>query len=207
MSIELRKEKQEDYRTVEVLTREAFWNVYVPGCNEHYFLHQLRNTDSFIPKLSYVAVLDGEIVGHIAYMESKASDVSTITFGPVSVLPEKQGDMIGSKLIKETLNLAREYEYNAVIIYGDPEYYKRFGFVAAKEFGITDSEGKFPMAMQALELQNDGLKNAKGEFKLLFEYNPDITVVEEFDKSFPHKEKITGTQSQERFQSVSTTYL
>lgn len=205
--ISITKEEIRDYRTVEELTREAFWNVHVPGCDEHYYLHLLRLQPSFIPELSYVARLNGVIVGHIAYMESRVGDVVTLTFGPVSVVPHKQGQGIGSELIEYTLGLAKRLGYAGVVIFGDPDYYKRFGFVSAKEFGITDSDGKFPIAMQAMELTEGAHKIVGGEYQMMFDYNPDPKEFEQFDTQFPHKDKIEGIPSQMRFQEVCSAYL
>ena len=95
INIAIRKEQKEDCRTVEELVREAFWNLYVPGCNEHYMLHNLRTSDDFIPELDFVAEKEGQIVGQIAYSRGiikgkGAEDKEVITFGPVSVLPAFQ---------------------------------------------------------------------------------------------------------------------
>ena len=137
----IRLEQEEDYREVENLTREAFWNVYRPGCTEHLVLHNLRKEACFVPELDYVIEDDGKIIAHIAYAKGslKTEDGRTETsllFGPVSVLPEYQGRGYGSKLIQFTLEKARELGYPAVVITGNPAYYSRFGFEPAAKHGI-----------------------------------------------------------------------
>ena len=87
MRLEIRREAEEDFRAVEEVTREAFWNLHVPGCDEHYLVHSLREHKDFLPELDFVAVHGAEIVGSILYSRSRVEDVMTITFGPVSVLP------------------------------------------------------------------------------------------------------------------------
>jgi putative acetyltransferase len=85
----IRKEREEDYRNVEQLVREAFWNLYVPGCDEHFILHNLRRSQDFIPELDFIAEKEGQIVGQIAYSRSTIKgehneEKEVITFGPVS---------------------------------------------------------------------------------------------------------------------------
>lgn len=111
MNIEIRLEEESDHREVEELTREAFWNLYVPGCNEHLILHSIRQSDDFIPELDFVAIHDGRIVGNIVFSRSKIVDPNgvehpTITFGPVSVLPELQNRGIGTALINHAIKAA-----------------------------------------------------------------------------------------------------
>ena len=132
----IRNEKKNDYRTVEEIVREAFWNLYVPGCNEHFVLHNLRNSSDFIPELDFIAEKEGQIVGQIVYSRGvikyiKGLEKEVISFGPVSVLPAFQKKGIGTALISHTINLAREMGFLAICIYGDPRYYSRFGFRCA----------------------------------------------------------------------------
>ncbi|MFW6253539.1 MAG: GNAT family N-acetyltransferase [Chitinivibrionales bacterium] len=125
MNIDIRNERHEDHRAVEELTREAFWNLYVPGCDEHYLVHIMRNHPDFIPTLDFVAVLDDKIVGNIMYTKSYVIDrdnnrLETITFGPVSVLPEYQRKGIGSALIRHSSDIAHQNGFKAIIIEGHP---------------------------------------------------------------------------------------
>ncbi len=201
MKITLRLEEEKDYRTVEELTREAFWNVYQPGCDEHFILHNIRNTPNFIKELDFVAELDGKIVGNIIYMKAKViSDVGkedeVISFGPVSVLPAYQGQGIGNLLIEHTMELAKQLGYKAVVIYGNPAYYHRFGFENAVKYSISTAEGKNFEEFMAKELTAGSLDEVSGKLFLdeLF-FNIDKEQLEQYDKIFPTKEKkVTDTQ-------------
>ncbi len=201
MDITLRREAPQDYREIERLTREAFWNQFKPGCDEHYLLHIMRGDPSFIPELDYVAVRDGRLIGNIVYAKGRIEDKKgqcheIITFGPVSVLPEYQKSGVGARLITHTLTLARQLGYQAVLILGHLDYYPRFGFRRAREFGITTKDGDTFDPFMALELQPDSLSGLGGGVFFdsdVYTVNPEAAA--EFDKSFPYKEKkVTETQ-------------
>jgi predicted N-acetyltransferase YhbS len=161
MEIKLRLEEEKDYEIVEELTREAFWNVHLPGCDEHLLIHNLRKTKEFIPELDFVAIYDNKIIGNIVYVKSEIvylnKKYTVLTFGPISVLPKYQNKGVGKALIEHTKLLAKEMGYKVIIIYGDPEYYKRFGFKASKEYNITNNDGKYPAALLVLELYQNAL--------------------------------------------------
>jgi predicted N-acetyltransferase YhbS len=204
--IKLRKEEPADYRIVEQITREAFWNLNFPGCDEHYLAHVLRDSPEFIGELDLVAELDGEVVGNIMYACSLVRDTQggthqVITFGPVSVLPAYQGQGIGSALITTTLKKARDLGHQAVIIYGDPEYYCRFGFKAAEEFNIRTREGMFCPALQVLELVPGYLAGIGGCFEEAPAYQVDPAASQAFDEGFPPRERLV-TPSQARFMEL-----
>lgn len=185
------------------LTREAFWNVNVPGCDEHYLAHTLRQAPAYVAELDFVAEYEGIIAGNIMYAragihteQGKARKV--LTFGPVSVLPRHQGRGIGSALIRQTLSLAKELGYRAVVIYGDPRFYQRFGFVAGEEAGIRTMDGLFSPALQALELVPGALEEMRGRFDEGDAYRLDYEAAAEFEKGFPPRAKEV-TASQARF--------
>jgi predicted N-acetyltransferase YhbS len=190
----LRLEEENDFNTVENLTREAFWNVYRPGCDEHLLIHNMRNSNQFIKELDYVAIYNDEIAGNIVYAKAKVinetNEYNVITFGPVSVLPIHQKKGIGRKLIELTVQKAKEMGYNAIIIYGSPKYYERFGFTNSKEYGITDMEGNYNDALMVLELYPEALKNINGNFFEGNIYKVDKNELEIFEKKFPYKEKL-----------------
>ena len=125
MEIELRLEEEKDFRTVEELTREAFWNIHVPGAEEHLLVHNLRKAKEFIWNLDFVAISNQKIAGNIVYAEAKIIDCErehiVLTFGPISVLPEFQKKGIGGKLTNPAINLSKERGFRAAVIYGDPE--------------------------------------------------------------------------------------
>ena len=210
MEIALRLETEKDLRTVEELTREAFWNIHIPGASEHLLIHNLRKTKEFIRNLDFVAISDQKTVGNIVYAEAKImngdKEYTVLTFGPVSVLPEYQNKGIGTKLINHTIQLSKEMGYKAIIIYGDPEYYKRFGFRESKEYHITNMGGKYPAAMLVLELFPNALNGINGKFDEGKIYEIDEKELEEFEKGFVEKEK-QKTKTQERFNELSGKYL
>ena len=210
MEIELKLEEEKDYKIVEELTREAFWNIYIPGADEHLLVRNLRKRKEFVQDLDFVAICDDEIVGNIVYAEAKIigseQEHVVLTFGPISVLPVYQNKGIGSKLIKHTIPLAKKMGYKAVIINGDPEYYGRFGFKESKQYNITNKDGKYPAALLVLELFPNALKGIEGKFDVGTIYEFDKKDLEEFEKEFHQKEKQI-TKTQERFNELSAIYL
>jgi putative acetyltransferase len=203
MDLSIRYEREKDNRIVEELTRDAFWNLYAPGCVEHFVLHNMRNSPDFIPELDLVAQKDGRIVGHIIYtrgilQEDGGAKKEVISFGPLSVLRSLQKQGIGSALIKHSLKSAADGGYSAVFIYGDPRYYSRFGFRCAEKYDIKTSDGKFAVALLALELKPGALKNVSGRFIESPAFGFDESKFAEFESTFPFKEK-AETESQHEF--------
>lgn len=200
MNLKIRPENENDYTEVESLTREAFWDIYRPGCVEHLIAHKLRNSVSFIRELDFVAELDDRIVGNIMYSRSVVADSKdleheVITFGPISVLPAFQKKGIGSALIEHTKNLAAFIGYKAIIIFGNPDYYHRFGFKSAEAFGIATSDSANFDAFMAMELYAGALQGITGRFFEDPVFDVDTFEVEAFEKNFPYKEKhVTDTQ-------------
>jgi len=194
MNVLLRLEEEKDYNSVENLTREAFWNVYKPGCDEHLLIHNMRKTKEFVKDLDYVTIFNDEIIGNIVYAKSKIIDINreydVLTFGPVSVLPMYQRKGIGKKLIEHTITKAQEMGFIAILIYGNPQYYERFGFRNTKEYTITDMEGNYIDALMALELYPNSLENIHGKFFEGEAYKIDKKELEIFEKNFPYKEKL-----------------
>ncbi|WP_225973647.1 GNAT family N-acetyltransferase [Dehalogenimonas formicexedens] len=192
MDFTIRREQEDDHRAVENLVRDAFWNVHVPGCSEHLVIHNLRKSDDFIPELDFVADLDGMIVGQIAYARGivkgeKGQNHEVITFGPVGVLPELQKRGIGGALIRGTIDTARAMGYPAIVIYGDPRYYSRFGFRCAEKYDIRTADGKFAAALLALELKPGALEGMAGNFIESPAYTVDKNELANFDAGFPFK--------------------
>lgn len=200
MNVSIRLEEENDYRKVEFITREAFWNVYKPGCDEHLIVHKIRKVPAFIKELCFVACVDDEIVGNIIYSRAKVindsiKEFEVLCMGPIGVLPFFQGQGIGSLLMNHSIEKAKELGYKAIIIFGNPNYYHRFGFTNAKEYGIQTSSGESFEAFMALELYDGGLNGISGKYyeDEVFEIEKDE--LEIFEKEFPHKEKrVTDTQ-------------
>ncbi|WP_455714486.1 GNAT family N-acetyltransferase [Anaerosporobacter sp.] len=197
----IRLENEKDYRQTEELTRSAFWNVYNPGCNEHFILHELRRKDTYLPELHYVAEHKGKVIGSIVYCKGKIVDEygkvhEVIGFGPISVNPEYQRDGIGSMLINHTKKRAKEMGFVAILICGNPDYYHRFGFRSASEYDITLSDGSSFDAFMVLELEEGALKELSGRY-----YEDDVfhnasnAEFQEYDKQFEKKVMVkTPTQ-------------
>ena len=193
--IEIRMENPDDYYDVELMTQQAFWNKHCLGCNEHYLVHKLRQNNDYISDLSRIAVKDGQIIGVIMYSKSKVIDgdktYNTLTFGPLCVSPEWQGNGVGELLIEETTKLAREKGYTGIIIFGEPDYYPRLGFKTCDNFNITTSDGKNFDAFMALELSEGSMKDVRGKFYESKVFNDILEEdVEEYNKKFPVMKKI-----------------
>ncbi|NLW78456.1 MAG: N-acetyltransferase [Ruminococcaceae bacterium] len=194
MSVTIRLETPQDHRAVEHLTREAFWNLHMPGCNEHLLAHKLRTCAAFEPRLDFVAEQDGRVIGNIMYSKSRVArtgqpDFETLTFGPLSVLPAFHGRGVGAALVRHSLAEAAALGHKAVIIFGDPHYYHRFGFASAESFGIATRDGANFDPFMALELQPGALAGIQGRFYDDPFFVLDAAEVEAFDKHFPKKEK------------------
>lgn len=196
MNIIIRNETQIDYHEVEVITREAFWNVYRPGCNEHLVTHKLRKSPSFIKELDFVIEKDGEIVGNIIYsyvslnMEN-GEKKKFICFGPVGIRPDCQGIGLGKKLILHSLEEAKKLGYTAVFITGNHNYYNPLGFESASKYGIYLDEnrnGEFTFFM-VKSLVEGALNGLNGILKFDKCFDPSIEEAEQFDSLFTPKVK------------------
>ena len=200
MNITLRLEEERDYRVVENLTREAFWNIYRPGCDEHFVVHNMRRSPGFIKELDYVAELDGYVIGNIVYCKGIVVNEAgvkqeVIAFGPVSVLPSFQKKGIGAKLIEHTMAIAKEMGFKAIIIFGNPNYYHRFGFENAEKYGIQTSDGQNFDPFMVKELYPGSLDGITGRYFDDAAYHVNKEEFELYDKEFPVKEKlVTDTQ-------------
>ena len=211
MEVLIRNEREEDTRAVEEVTREAFWNLYVPGCSEHYIVHTLRQHKDFIRELDYVAIVDGRIVGNIMYTHAslaneKGESLDIASFGPVSVHPAYQRQGIGSRLIQHSLLAAKDLGFKVIAIYGDPHNYCKHGFRNGKDLAISDGNGDYPYGLLALELEKGVLSGHQWRFQTSPAYECNESEIEAFDRGFPPKEK--GYQySQEIFSIEVRSFL
>lgn len=200
MVILIRRTTEKEFHQTENLTREAFWNVYKPGCDEHLILHNLRNSKSYISELDLVAVFENKIIGHIISTQAKVVDSlnnehEILCVGPLSVLPEFQKRGIGSKLMNHSISAAKESGFQGMILFGNPDYYHRFGFKNAQEYNITTKDYRNFEPFMALELQSNALADVKGRFFEDNVFETDSGDLIEFEKKFPYKEKlVTDTQ-------------
>lgn len=208
--MQIRNTIKSDYRAVEELTRKAFWNLHVPGCDEHYLAHMLRKHNDYIPELDFVAVKDGMIIGNIMYTDSYIMDgdrrLETLTFGPVSVLPEFQKKGIGSRLITHSFEMAKRSGYKAVIIFGNPGYYCKFGFMGSKTMNVATPDGRFPCGLLVKELKEGALPGGEWQFFGSEAYASDRDGFEAYDATFEPMEK-RYQHTQELFSILSRAYI
>ena len=160
----IRLETKDDYEYVENMIRRSFYNVYMPGCIEHFIAKQIRNHKDFIKELDFVLEVDGKIVGNIMYTKSILKDEQgnqkdILTFGPVCIEKEYQRKGYGKKLIEYSLQKAKELGYDAIVIVGSPSNYVSLGFKSCKLFDISIENGKYPSAMLVKVLKENALEN------------------------------------------------
>ena len=147
---------------MEEITRKAFWNLYVPGCTEHYLAHILRDHPDFLPELDLVIELDRQIIGSIMYTRTRLVDEAgmekpILTFGPVSILPEYQRRGYGKQLIEHSFDVAIQLGYDSIVIFGNPSNYVSRGFKSCKKYNVCLEGGVFPSAMMVKELKPGAL--------------------------------------------------
>ena len=191
----IRTETPADYRAVETLTREAFWNVYRPGCLEHYVLHQFRGQPDFVPELDLVLEAEGALIGHVMYVRSaiQTDDGRTLpimTFGPISIAPKRKRQGYGTVLLRHSMELAREMGAGALAITGNLGFYGKSGFVVAKTRGIQYADDPDADYFLVAELEPGFLTGVSGTYRDPAGYFVDETEADQFDASFPPKEKL-----------------
>jgi len=200
MDILIRPEDEKDFKNVEYMIREAFWDLYKPGCDEHLIAYNMRKSPDFVKELDYVAC-DGDVIaGNIIYSRAKVindenDEFEVLCMGPLAVLPSYQKKGIGSLLMNCSIEKARQLGYKAIFLFGNPEYYKRFGFRNTGEYNIQTSSGENFDAFMALELYNGSLKQVSGKFFASGSFEVTEEELDNFEKEFPHKTKhVTDTQ-------------
>ena len=207
----IRNEEEKDYQTVERITREAFYNMYIPGCTEHYLVNVMRSHKDFIPELDFVMEADGEVIGNIMYTKSWLTDddggqKQIITFGPVSIAPEHQRKGYGKRLMQHSFEKAVSLGYDVIVIFGTPMNYVSIGFKSCKKYNICLEGGKFPAAMLVKEL----IPGALDGKRRYYHDSPVMTVSEEdaaaFDEKLERMEK-KYQPSQEEFYIMSHSFL
>ena len=206
MNIIIRNETPNDYRQVENLTRESFWNVYVPGAAEHYFVNQMRSHPDFIPELAFVLEKDGEIIGNIMYTKAWLEDENgerkeILSFGPLCVAPKYQRQKLGKLLIEHSFAVARGMGYDVNINFGNPGNYVSRGFVSCKKKHVSFVvPGNYPTALLVAELVPGVLAGKNWMYipSTAADCCEDTEAVAAFDADFPPMEK-KWMPSQEEF--------
>ena len=209
--LNIRNERESDYKNVEDITRKAFYNVYVPGCMEHYLVHIMRGHEDFIPELDFVIEVDGQTVGNIMYTKSKLTDEGgtekeIVTFGPVSILPKYQRKGYGKMLIEHSLKRAAELGYEAVVIMGSPANYVGSGFQCCRKYNICVEKEKYPAAMLVKELKPGALDGRLWFYADSPVMNVDEREAQAFDDGLEKMEK-KWMPSQEAFYIMSHAFV
>jgi len=194
----IRLERKEEQREVENLVREAFWNVYRPGCLEHYVLHLLREDPAFVPELDFVMERDGRLIGQNIFMKAairadEGREIPILTMGPICIHPELKRKGYGKLLLDHSLEKAAALGYGALCFEGNIAFYGKSGFAFAGSFGIRYHglpEGADASFFLCRELIPGYLAGISGEYAPPQGYFVDEAAAEAFDSSFPHKEKL-----------------
>ena len=195
----IRLEKKEDYREVENLVRESFWNVYRPGCSEHYVIHVLRDDPAFVKELDFVMQrLDGALIGQNMFMRTVINaddgrDIPVLTMGPIGIAPELKRQGYGKALLDYSLEKAAEMGFGAVLFEGNIDFYGKSGFDYARKFGIRyhdlpeDADDSFFLCRELIPGYLDGIT---GVYQTPQGYYVEDADVEAFDRGFSQKEKL-----------------
>ena len=194
----IRLEKKVEYREVEKLVRESFWNVYKPGCSEHYVLHVLRDDPAFVKELDFVMEKDGRLIGQNVFVRTVINaddgrDIDVLTMGPICIAPELKRKGYGKLLLDYSLEKAAEMGFGAVLFEGNIDFYGKSGFDYARKFGIRYHdlpEGADDSFFLCKELIPGYLDEVIGVYQTPQAYYVDDADVNEFDKNFPAKEKL-----------------
>ena len=194
----IRQEKKEDYAEVENLVREAFWNVYRPGCSEHFVIHVLRDDPAFVKELDFVMEQDGRIIGQNMFMKTVINaddgrDIPVLTMGPIGILPELKRQGYGKILLDHSLEQAAAMGFGAVLFEGNIGFYGKSGFDYARKFGIRYHdlpEGADDSFFLCKELIPGYLSGITGVYQTPQGYYVEDSDVEAFDRAFPPKEKL-----------------
>ena len=177
-NIVIRLEEKSEYRKVENLVRDSFWNVYRPGCLEHYVLNQLRNDPAFVPELDFVMYQDGELIGQNIFVRTAITaddgrSIPIMTMGPICIKNAELG-------------------CGALCFEGNIDFYGKSGFKQASEYGIRYHglpEGEDASFFLCKELITGYFDGITGEYATPEGYLVDEQEAEEFDKQFPYKAK------------------
>lgn len=194
----IRLERKDEHREIENLVRESFWNVYRPGCLEHYVLHTLRDDEAFVPELDFVMEKDGRPIGQNVFVKAKIQsddgrEIPIVTMGPICITPELKRKGYGKILLDYSLEKAAEMGFGAVCFEGNIDFYGKSGFTFASKFGIRyhglpeDADSSFFVCRELIPGYLDGIT---GEYATPQVYFVDEAAAKEFDKAFPHKEKL-----------------
>ncbi len=194
----IRLETPSDYDHVENMTREAFWNVYRPGCNEHWLIRCLRSDPDFVPELDLVLETADGVIGHVCFMRAAITaddgrQIPIMTFGPISIAPAHKRQGWGTILLREGMARAKAMGAGALCIEGNIAFYGKSGFVIAGSRGIRyhgEPDKLMVPYFLLCELEEGFLDGVEGVYHTPQGYFIDEAEAEEFDKNFPPKVKL-----------------
>jgi predicted N-acetyltransferase YhbS len=209
-SFVVRQEVEGDFRRVEELTRDAFWNLYVPGGDEHFLVHILRDSPDFIPELSLVAETDGAVVGMAMFtrgtvVTDDGGVAPVLVLGPIAVDGEHRRRGIARALIDHGAEIGASLGFVAIALYGFPEIYHRLGFEPGEKYGIRTPDDQYNDALQVRALLPGALDRLRGRhfhsptFEQLEGLADDF---EAFDATFPPKERLSGLPEHARYAAM-----
>lgn len=207
MQYQIRNEIPSEYHQTEEVARNAFWNLYIQGAEEHFILHNMRKHPDFIPELSFVLEIEGKVEGGIFFTHSHILDnnqkkIPTITFGPVFISAKFHRQSFGRKLITHGIEMANKSGYLGILTLGYPHHYTPYGFLGGKHYGISMQNGNFYKGLLALPLLKGAFDGVSGVAIFSDVFTVTSEDVEVFDKNFPYKEK-KEQASQQEFQLAS----
>ncbi|ALX89472.1 GNAT family N-acetyltransferase [Lacticaseibacillus paracasei] len=211
MTTTIRPEQPSDYRQVETIHRNAFWNLYVPGADEHYLAHIIRDHADFVPELALMLERNAQVIGNIMYTKAKLIDEAVVektilTFGPVAIDPAFQRQGFGKQLMEVSMKRAVELGYDTIVIFGDPDNYVERGFKSCQKFNVWAANNTQPTAMLVKVLKPNVLDGRKWTYHESSAMGYDKEAAARFDATFPTKAK--GYQaSQEAFCILSHSVL
>lgn len=196
---------------VEEITRRAFYNLYVPGCMEHYLVHIMRQHEDFVPELDFVIELDGQIIGNIMYTKSRLVDEEgtkkeILTFGPVCIVPEYQRKGYGKRLMEHSFRRAEDLGYDVIVIFGSPANYVSLGFACCQKYNVCLENKKYPAAMMVKELRKGALDGRRWFYYDSPVMHIDMEEAQRYDDGLEKMEK-RHRASQEEFYIMSHAFV
>ena len=197
----IRRETEGDYRAVEHLVRESFWNVYRPGCYEHFVLHRLRNDPAFVRELDFVMEKDGRLIGQNMFLRAvihadDGREIPIMTMGPICIANEYKRQGYGKVLLDYSLEQAEKLGCGALCFEGNILFYGRSGFTYASEYGIRyhglpeGADASFFLCRELIPGYLSGVTGVYGPPEGYFSAEKEPEAFEAFDAQFPPKVKL-----------------
>lgn len=210
MHVVLRREREDDYRAAECVIKAAYWNTQTAGGDENYVAHVLRRSPAFVPELTYVAESDRGVIGSIMYSRAviecdDGSKRGVLNISPIAVLPVLQRKGIGLRLVNFTARLAARAGHSAIVLYGEPLFFCKAGFVPAERYGIGTASDAYTACLLARELQPGALSGCAGRYYEDMVFYVSSDAAEAYDREFDSISKRPGLPAQRRFSELVAT--